>query len=136
MSRWAGEGKDWIQLMVQGPHRKEDVTFSLLASMRQATEKRTEKGGGVPTKRPKDLAPLVLEVLTEDKKLMLEIRGDSKPVVDWVNCHTSWVSRISCANGGAVGWIYDNGWPIGLFTFCANTTRKPMPGPGKVSRAA
>ena len=49
MSRRAGEVKDWIQLVAQGPHRKEDVTFSSLATMRQATEKRTERGGGVPS---------------------------------------------------------------------------------------
>ena len=40
MSKWAGEENDWIQLMAQGPHRKEDVTLSLLATMRQAAEKR------------------------------------------------------------------------------------------------
>ena len=72
MSKWVGEGTDWIQLMAQGPPSKEDVTLSLLATMRQAAEKRTEKGGGALTKKPRDLAPLILEVPTEDKQLMLE----------------------------------------------------------------
>ena len=71
MSRWAGEGKDWIQLVAQGPPRKEDVMISLLKMMRQPTEKKPQKGGGVPKKKPKDLGPLVLELPSEDKKLML-----------------------------------------------------------------
>ena len=44
MSKWAGEGKDWIQLMAQGPPCKEDVAISLLKMMREPTEKKTEKG--------------------------------------------------------------------------------------------
>ena len=44
----ARDGNDWTQHMAQGPLHKEDVTVSLLASMRQATEK-TEKGGGALT---------------------------------------------------------------------------------------
>ena len=46
-------GHDWIQLMAQGPLRTEDVTHSLLASMRQSTEKNGKKGVAchVETKR-------------------------------------------------------------------------------------
>ena len=74
--------------MAQGPLRKEDVTYSLLASMRQATEKKNrEKRESVPTKKLGDLTPLVLEVPTEGEKLTLEIRGDSKTIVDCVNSH-------------------------------------------------
>ena len=61
MAKWAGERKDWKQVVTQGASRKEDVTFSLLASMRQATEKKNREKG-VWTKKPRDLAPLVLEV--------------------------------------------------------------------------
>ena len=39
MSKWSGEGDDWIQLISQGPRRKADVTISLLTTMRQAAEK-------------------------------------------------------------------------------------------------
>ena len=95
MAKWAGEGNDWIQLMVRGPPRKEDVTFSLLASMRQATEKRTEKGGSALRKKPRDLAPLAIETPAEDKKLILEIRGDSKTIVDWVNVHAKLITKES-----------------------------------------
>ena len=80
MSRRAGEGQDWIQLMAQGPPRKEDVTFSLLASMGQATEKRTEKGGGVPTQK--------LRLQTEDEGMQNRGRGSRavdlrQRVADW-----------------------------------------------------
>ena len=62
--------------LAQGPLRKEDVTYSLFASMGQATEKKEQrKRESVPTKKLRDLAPLVLVVPTEDEKLTLEIRG-------------------------------------------------------------
>ena len=35
MPRWAGEGKDWIQLMSESPLRKDDVTVSSLKIVRQ-----------------------------------------------------------------------------------------------------
>ena len=38
-------------------------------------------------KKPRDLEPTVPETPVEDKKLMLELRGDSKTVVDWLNGH-------------------------------------------------
>ena len=126
----------WIQLMAQGPPRIEDLTHSLLTSMRQATGKRTEKRGGVPTKKPRDLAPLVLEVPAQDNTLILEIRGDSKAIVDWVNGHSKRKTkedtiasvRISCGIGGIVAWIFDTGSPVGRLTSSASTTRKPIPG--------
>ena len=54
MSMWAGEGTDWIKLLAQGPPRKEDVTFSLLACRRDTRlkKKKTEKGGGSPEGYP------------------------------------------------------------------------------------
>ena len=67
MSKWAGEGNDWIQFMAQGPPREEDVTVSPLATMRQAAVKRTVQSGGVVTKKPRDLDPLVLESRRREK---------------------------------------------------------------------
>ena len=99
VSKWAGEGKDWIQLMAQGPPCKEDVTHCLLASMRQAVEKRTKTGGSELTKKPRELAPLVLEIPVEDKRLMLEIRGDSRMVVDWVDGHSKLKTKESTIAG-------------------------------------
>ena len=87
MSRWTGEGNDWIQLVAQGPPRKEDVTVSLLKMMRQSTEKKKQKGGDAQREKPRDLEPLLLEMPAENKKLMLEVRRDSGTIVDWVNGH-------------------------------------------------
>ena len=50
-----GEGKDWVQLMARGPPRKDEVTFQVLAMMRQLAEKRTVKGEGAMTKKTRDL---------------------------------------------------------------------------------
>ena len=55
MARWAGEGKDWIQLMTQTQPRKEDVIRNLLESMKQPVDKKKESKGSVPTKKPRDL---------------------------------------------------------------------------------
>ena len=77
------QGKDWIQRTAQGPQGRRDVRST--RDDETSGGKRTEKGGIALTKKPRDLAPLVLEVPTEDKKLILEIRGDSKTIVDWVN---------------------------------------------------
>ena len=84
-----GRRETWMQLLAQGPLRTEDVTISLLGMMRQPTEKKTQRRGGalpsLPKKEPRDLEPLVLETPAEDKKLMLEISGDSKTIEDWIN---------------------------------------------------
>ena len=58
MSKWASEGKDWIQVMEQGPPRKEDVAFNRC------------KQRSVPTKKPRYLAPPALDVPVEDNKLV------------------------------------------------------------------
>ena len=71
--------------MIQSPPRKEDVMISLLKMMRQPTEKKNQKGGGSGKKKPRDLVSSVLEGPTSDQKLMLDVRGYSKTVVDWVN---------------------------------------------------
>ena len=49
----------------------------------------------MPTKKLRDLAPLVLEVPTEDEKLTLEIRRDSKTILDCVNSHATLMTKES-----------------------------------------
>ena len=66
--------------MLRGAPCKENVTISLLRMMRQPTEKKTQKGEGAMTKKPRDLEPLMLEMPAEDKKLVPEISGDSKTI--------------------------------------------------------
>ena len=41
-ARWAGGGKDWIELMTQTQPRKEDVIRNLLESMKQPVDKKRE----------------------------------------------------------------------------------------------
>ena len=56
MSKWAREGNRWIQLMARGPPRKEDVTFNLHASMRQATGQK-QRREGVRRRRKQETSP-------------------------------------------------------------------------------
>ena len=66
---------------------------------------------------------------------MLEIRSDSKTIVDWVNGHAKLKTEESTiANVGVEGWISDNGSPTGRITSSVNTTRKPILGPGEASK--
>ena len=76
VTRWNGPAR-------QQP-RKEDVIHSLLASMRQAAEKKTKAD---ETKRNQ------VEIQEEGKKLTLEIKGGSKSMVDWVNGHAKLKTR-------------------------------------------
>ena len=59
MARWAGEENDRIKLRAQRKPRKEDVIYSLLESMNQAVEKGAEPNGTMPTKKPRELPPLL-----------------------------------------------------------------------------
>ena len=85
MARWAGEGNDWMKLVAQQHPRKEDVIHSLFASMRQAVEKKTKANE----------TSLELEIPEEGKKRTLEIKGDCKTIVDWVNGHAKLKTRKS-----------------------------------------
>ena len=93
MARWAGEGKDWVQLMMPTQPRKEDVIRNLLESMKQPVEKKGSKGR-VPTKKPGDLPPLDFGTRVPGKRPTLEIRGDNKTIVDWVNGHVKMKTRM------------------------------------------
>ena len=95
MAKWSGEGNDWIKRMAQNQPRKEDVIHSLLASMGQAVDKKTEADGTSPTKKPRELPPHELETPEEGNKLTLEIKGDCETIVDWVNGHAKLKARES-----------------------------------------
>ena len=77
----AGEGNVWIRVMAQRKPRKEDVIRSLLESMRQAVEKKTEPTRTRPTKKPRDLLPLELGIPEARKWPTLEIKGDCKTIL-------------------------------------------------------
>ena len=47
------------------------------------------------TKKPRDLEPLVLEWAAENKNVILEVRCDSKTIVDWVSGHSKTKTKDS-----------------------------------------
>ena len=97
MARWAGDRKDWIELMTQTRLRKEDVIRNLLESMKQPVDKKKDTKGPVPTKKPRDLRPLDLGTLVPSEKLTLEIKGSNKTIVDWMNGHAKMKTMIGTA---------------------------------------
>ena len=60
MARWAGEGNDWMKVVVRRKPLREDVIRNLLKSMKQAVEKKKEPNGTRPTKKPRDMLPFEL----------------------------------------------------------------------------
>ena len=85
MARWVGEGNDWINLMAQRKLRKEDVIRSLLESMEQAVEKKAEPNGTGSL--------LQLDIPEVGQSSTLEIKGDSKMILDWINVHAKLKTR-------------------------------------------
>ena len=93
MASWAGEWNDSMKLMTQRKPRKEDVIRSLLDSKKLAVEKKTETNGTRPTKKPRDLHPLELDIPEAGQRSTLEIKGDCKTIVDWINGHAKLKTR-------------------------------------------
>ena len=105
--------------------RKKDVIHSSLQSLRQAVEEQTKATETRPSKKPRELPFLELGIPEEGKKLTLEIRSDSKTLVDWVNGHATLKTRESTVantqNLLREWWgeesTNDNGLPIGRHIF-------------------
>ena len=134
LARWAGEGNDWIKLMAQQKPRKEDVVRSLLESLKQAVEKTTEPNGTRPTKKPRGLPPLELGIPEARQWPTLEIRGDCKTIVDWVNSHAKRPKTFH-GNGEVEEFAYDSEPPSGSHTPFVNTTKKPTCGQTRARRS-
>ena len=88
---WRGDG--WIKLVAQRQPCKEDVIRGLLESMKQAAEKKAESNGTRPTKKPRDLPLLELDTPEAGKRPTLEIKGDCKTIVGWINGHAKLKTR-------------------------------------------
>ena len=80
--------------MMQSHPRKEDVIRHLLQSMKQPVGKKKESKGPVPTKIPRDLPPLDLEIPVVGERPTREIKGDNKTIVGWVNGHAKMKTRV------------------------------------------
>ena len=90
----AGEGKDFVQLMMQTRPQKEDVVRNLFQSMKQPVDKRKESKGSERTIKPWDLPPFDLETPLPGESLTLEIHEDIRTIVDWMNGHAKKKTRI------------------------------------------
>ena len=69
------------------------MVLSLLQSMKKAVGKKTEPNGTRPTKKPRDLPPLELDLPEAGQRPTLEIRGDCKTIVDWIDGHAQLKTR-------------------------------------------
>ena len=80
--------------MTKTQPRKEDVIRNLLESMKQPVDKKKESKGSVPTKKSRDLPPVDLGTPVPRESPTLEIKGDNKTIVDWMNGHAMMTTRI------------------------------------------
>ena len=128
MSKWAGEGKDWIQLLAQEPPRK--VSDNQVDQDDEAANgKETKERRRRSEEETKRCGP------AEFKKLMLEIRSDSKKIVDWIDGRAK-LNKCNCKSlAGMVGpWTCGKVWLIGRYTSFVGTTKKLMSGQGHESK--
>ena len=61
--------------------------------MKQAVEKNAEPNGTRPIKKPRDLPPLELDISEAGRRPTLDIKGDCKTFVDWINGHAKLKTR-------------------------------------------
>ena len=64
---------------------KEEVIVAFLKMTKQPTKHLMKKATGVPSRKPRELDPTIVEVLGKDEGIQVEIRIDSKTLVDWIN---------------------------------------------------
>ena len=126
MTGWAGAEDDWIQKLILDPLQKEDV---IVATMRQPIAHSERKPGGIPSIELRDHDPSVLELPTKTEGIELEIKSDSKTVVEWINGEAK--IRQFVLPGLTEGTVElglrrrVNEWAVHIF---GNTTKKLMPG--------
>ena len=93
----------WLQKMIRHPPRKEDVIVALTKMMRQPTAHSEKKPGGIPSKEPKHLDPMLSEPPTNSEGIGLEIIGDSKTVVDWISGNAKQTTTVDAVGRGSRG---------------------------------
>ena len=76
MARCASSGEDWTQKWSTCPPKKAEVIPTLVLTIHLSTLQVKKEDGGIPLRKERDL---VLE-------LSWLFGGDSKTVVDWINC--------------------------------------------------
>ena len=111
--------------MTKTQPRKEDVIRNLLESTKQPVDKKKESKGSVPTKKSRDLPPVDLGTPVHRESPTLEIKGDNRTIVDWMNAF---------GNGGFGEFACDSEPPSGSATPFVNTTMKLTCGQARVRR--
>ena len=94
-----------MQKFMRVPPRKEDVITAPMKMMRQPTAHFVKK----LCKKPRDLDPLMLEAPTRTHGIELEIRRDSKTVVEWIKGkakHKTTVEATEVAQKQSREWWY------------------------------
>ena len=66
----------------------------------------------LPTKQPRDLLPLKIGIPVAGKLPTLEIKGDCKTIVDWVNGHAKMKARVSTVE--AIQNLLQEWWGRGI----------------------
>ena len=66
------------------PPKKDEVIIALLKMTRQPTKHLLKKDAGVPSTKPWELDPMVLDAPGKGEGIQVEIRSASKTVVDWI----------------------------------------------------
>ena len=82
MARRVGEGKDSVQDMVKNPPKTEEVIMALLKVAKQPSKPLLKKATGDPATKPRELDPVVLEAPRNDEGIQVEIRADSKDLIN------------------------------------------------------
>ena len=97
--------------------------------LRQPTTHPEKKLGGIPSKEPRNLDPVILQPPTNTEGIEL-VRGDSKTVVDWISGHAKQrttfdamgAAQKQLRTGGAEASIYAEELMIGRTLFRQHNT--------------
>ena len=95
-----------------------------------------EERWSIPSKKPREVDPMVLEPPTTAKGVEMEMRGDCKTVVDWINGHakqktpnkTLVAAQKQMRDWWSRGADLRRRLPTGRCAFSANTTMRPTLG--------
>ena len=98
VAKWAGEGRDWVQEVTMHPPKKDEVIIALLKMSRQPATHLMKQRHRCTKQNPRELDPVAFEDPSKGDGIQLEITGDSKTVVEWINDKAKQGST-----GGAVG---------------------------------
>ena len=71
--------------MVTNPLTKDEMIVALLKMTRRPTKQMAKHICELLSKEPRQLGPMFLKDSGKGEGIQVEIRGDSKTVVDWIN---------------------------------------------------